>query len=95
MDHRVKKEVCEIECMKKLYWIIMLNSDLESEGLGLDSNVVDSDSDTIRFKIQIYLTIKQTNIQMRNNTKFVKGKGQMKSKLMLVWMAHYNKKNTY
>ena len=32
---------------------------------------------------------------MRNNTKFVNGKDQMKSKLMLVWMAHYNKKNTY
>ena len=29
---------------------------------------------------------------MRNNTKFVNGKDQMKSKLMLVWMAHYNKK---
>ena len=48
-----------------------------------------------RFKIQIYLTIKQTNIQMINNIKFVNGKDQMKSKLMLVWMAHYNKKNTY
>ena len=47
-----------------------------------------------RFKIQIYLTIKQTNIQMRNNTKFVNGK-DVKSKLMPVWMAHYNKKNTY
>ena len=43
-----------------------------------------------RFKIQIYLTIIQTKIQMRNNTKFVNGKDQMKSKLMLVWMAHYN-----
>ena len=47
-----------------------------------------------KFTIQIYLTIKQTNIQMRNNTKFVNGKDQMRSKLMLVWMAHYNKKNT-
>ena len=32
---------------------------------------------------------------MRKNIKFVNGKDQMKSKLMLVWMAHYNKKNTY
>ena len=32
---------------------------------------------------------------MKNNTKFVNGKDQMKSKLLLVWMAHYKKKNTY
>ena len=32
---------------------------------------------------------------MRKNKKFVNGKDQMKSKLMFVWMAHYNKKNTY
>ena len=47
----------------------------------------------LRFKIQIYLTIEQTNIQMRNNTKFVNGKDQMKSKFMLVWMAHYSIKS--
>ena len=51
-----------------------------------------------RFKIQdsrfkfIQPYKKQTNLQMRNNTKFVNGKDQMKSKGMLVWMAHYNKK---
>ena len=45
----------------------------QSLGDFLGRNLYIQDS---RFKIQIYLTIKQTNIQMRNNTKFVNGKDQ-------------------